>query len=80
MPLQEDTLLRYRLVIAGRLDSLWVGRLYEAEIRDVSTPAGETLTELSGGVPDHAALLGILNMVHDLGLIIRRVDVETVTD
>jgi hypothetical protein len=70
--------LHYHLLVTGRLDRLWADSLYEAEIRDASTPGGATLTELNGDVPDHAALLGILNMVHDLGLTIRHMDVEPV--
>lgn len=78
MHAREEPSLRYHLLIDGRLDRLWAESLYAAEVRHTSTPEGGPLTELRGDVPDHAALLGILNLVHDLGLTIRHVDVEPV--
>lgn len=64
-------------MIVGILDPMWVNLLYQAQARYEHSPDGEALTELSGEVPDDAALLGILNMVHDLGLSIRLVEVKT---
>lgn len=71
---QPDAPLYYYLLIAGRLDRLWVEWLDKAEFHYETSSGGETMTEVRGVVPDHAALLGILNLVHDLGLTIRHMD------
>ncbi len=73
-----DLSLHYRVLLAGVLDEIWISRLYQAQVRYELSPEGDTLTELSGEIPDDSALLGILNIVHDLGLSIRLVEVEAV--
>ena len=56
---------RYHILIAGELDPSWSSWLSGMEITSDSLE-GETLTSLSGMIPDQAALRGILNKLWDL--------------
>lgn len=69
--------LHYCVLVRGRLDPVWISRLYDPHIHCGRSPGGELQTELTGDVPDQAALLGLLTLLHDLGLTIRSVGVET---
>ena len=64
----------YRIVMSGRLDSSWKGRLGEMEI-SVLESASCTSTVLEGPIRDRAELSGILNSLYDLHLTLLRVEV-----
>lgn len=54
----------YQICVQGHLDARWLPRF--AGLHITLTPAGETI--LTGPVVDQAALYGLLNQIHDLGL------------
>ena len=64
----------YRIVVSGRLDNSWRGRLGEMEISTLESPSG-TSTVLEGPIRDRAELSGILNSLYDLHLTLLRVEV-----
>ena len=58
----------YRIRVQGKLDDSWSvwfdGMVVESQI-DIS---GESVTTLSGWIPDQSALHGILNKIRNMGL------------
>ena len=64
----------YRIVVSGRLDSSWQGRLGAMEFSVHECPGGAT-TVLEGRIRDRAELSGILNTLCNLHLILLRVEV-----
>jgi hypothetical protein len=57
----------YVILVGGALDPDWSERLGGMRIRVIDADRQAT-TELIGSVPDQSALLGILEMLHDLGM------------
>ncbi len=57
----------YRIRIAGRVRNGWADFLSGLHERRLET-AGQTVTELTGTVPDQAALFGLLCHIRDLAL------------
>lgn len=60
--------LKYEIQVSGRIDperASWLGDL-DLSIRCI--PNGETISVMSGPVPDQAALYGIINRIRDMGL------------
>jgi len=64
----------YRIVVSGRLDSSWQGRLGAMEFSVNECPGGAT-TVLEGRIRDRAELSGILNTLFDFHLTLLRVEV-----
>jgi hypothetical protein len=57
----------YAIRVQGALDANWSERL--GGLRIVVVRAGEqAVTELSGRLPDQAALVGVLTSLYDLGM------------
>ncbi len=54
----------YQICVQGHLDARWLSRFAGMQI--TLTPAGETI--FTGPLVDQAALYGVLNQIHDLGL------------
>ena len=54
----------YRIRVDGRLDSRWSARLGGMAIAIREEPGQPTLTEITGLLPDQAALLGVLNQLY----------------
>lgn len=54
----------YEIHLKGSLDQRWAHRLEGMEIQYL--PNGDTL--LTGGLPDQAALYGILSQLRDIGI------------
>ena len=57
----------YVIRIQGVLDPEWSARLGGLQILVISA-GSHTATELSGELPDQAALIGVLTSLYDLGL------------
>jgi hypothetical protein len=54
----------YRIRVHGRLDPRWSARLGGMAIAIREAPGQPTVTELTGSLPDQAALLGVLNQLY----------------
>ena len=59
----------YRIRIAGRIDPKWADYLHGMTVSPVEEKhgAGATFSELSGLLPDQAALMGVLWQLYSLG-------------
>lgn len=55
---------QYEIRVQGILDERWSGWFDGLEVRS----EGDDVTLISGGVPDQAALHGLLTRINDLGL------------
>jgi len=60
----------YQICVAGRIDSKWAEYLHGMTITTIerSGKAGGVMTELSGLLPDQAALMGVLWQLYSLGV------------
>ena len=65
--LKLDTPARYRIRIAGSLDSSWSDDLGGMDIRNEFVADGSALTVLTGRLVDQAALFGVINYLYGLG-------------
>jgi hypothetical protein len=70
----------YLITVQGKLDDSW--QIWFAGFSFSSEPAaqGQTLTTLTGEIPDQAALRGLLNKLWDLNLslwAVRRAEAES---
>jgi hypothetical protein len=54
----------YRICVDGRLDPRWSARLGGMTIAIREAPGQPTITEITGLLPDQAALLGVLNQLY----------------
>jgi hypothetical protein len=70
---RSSTPATYEIVVLGHLDARWSSRLSGMRIVNQSGPGG-AVTISSGGVADQAALLGVLNTLHAIGLPLRSVE------
>ena len=67
IPISLDTRSVYRITIQGKLDPTWITDMCDMRVQH-ETPKGQSLvTTLTGELIDQAALLGILNVVYNLG-------------
>ncbi len=57
----------YEIRVRGALDDEWAGRLRDMRIEVDRSPSGP-LTDLSGELPDEAALNGVLTTLYSLGM------------
>lgn len=73
--LQRDTPAAYQIRLQGTLDSRW-SEVVSMRIDTARTPDGHAVTTLEGELPDQAALLGVLNLVYELGLPLLAVECE----
>jgi hypothetical protein len=58
----------YLIRLFGMIDSRWLAALGEMGIITQELDADHDITTLCGRVTDQAALLGILNLTHGLGM------------
>lgn len=68
---RENTTLKphlYQIIIQGELNESWSDWLGEMNILPARTIDGESITILSGGIYDQAALQGTLNKIWDMQL------------
>jgi len=59
---------RYRIRAQGQVAQVWIDAFENMAITTFTAPDGTCLTTLEGVLPDQAALIGILNILHDLQL------------
>lgn len=69
---------RYRIHAQGRVAQVWFDAFEKMAITTAVGADGTCLTTLEGALPDQAALVGILNSLHDLHMIL--VGVERLPD
>lgn len=62
----------------GHLDDTWVSRIAWVDVAREIDGDGKAVTVLTGALPDQSALLGMVNLLFDLGLEI--VSIQTVED
>jgi hypothetical protein len=72
-----DAPLRCTIRSEGELDSVWSERLGGLALR-VCRASGRPVTELSGVLPDQAALMGVLVTLYNLGLPLLAVSSRTI--
>ena len=58
----------YQITVQGRLDESWSDWFNGMSITVDCQKEGQTITTLTGIVPDQAALHGLLNRIRDLSL------------
>jgi hypothetical protein len=64
----------YRIRVSSRLDPDWSERLQGMEVSVVEGEGHGTVTELSGLLPDQAALMGVLDHLYNFGIPLLRVE------
>lgn len=72
-----DEPAQYRIRVFGRVSDRWMDELGSMKPTVLVHPGGLTETELCGEVTDQAALLGIINLLYDLGnalLVVQRLE------
>jgi hypothetical protein len=57
----------YRICISGRLEERWSDYYGGMTIERVSDPKWYPMTILTGRLADQSALIGVLNLLHDMG-------------
>jgi hypothetical protein len=57
----------YRICISGSLDEHWSDYYGGMTIEQVSDPKRYPMTILTGRLADQSALIGVLNLLHDMG-------------
>lgn len=68
LPVSIDTRAAYRIQVQGCLDPTWVTEMCDTiEVSHAGGMGKRAVTTLSGELEDQAVLLGILNLVYDLG-------------
>ena len=65
---------RYRICIVGNLDAHWSDYCGGMTIEQVSDLKRSLMTILTGRLLDQCALIGVLNLLHDLGCLILLVE------
>ena len=66
--LHRDQPAYYRIYFQGILDPSWARDFVDMKLERLHPATTQDVTLLKGEVVDQAALMGILNMLYDLGL------------
>lgn len=66
--MRRDQPTNYRICLKGLLDPRWASMLGGMVLSWEQFEDGSNVTILSGQLIDQAALMGVLNLVYDLGL------------
>jgi hypothetical protein len=64
----------YRLRVEGLLDELAFDYVDDLTLALAATPAARVVTTLTCGLPDQEALVGLINLLHDFGLLLVSVE------
>lgn len=70
---------RYRIFVQGQLSTSWSSRLSDMEITAQESEGQQPVTILTGEVRDQAALMGVLNALHDMHCLVLKVEQLDVT-
>ncbi len=73
---RRDESAYYRIRFLGMLDSSWSAMLGNMNLTTERLEDRPCITTLSGHVTDQAALMGVLNLAYDLGLVLLLVERE----
>lgn len=73
---RRDESAYYRIRFLGMLDSSWSAMLGNMDLTTERLEDKPCVTTLSGRVADQAALMGVLNLAYDLGLVLLLVERE----
>ena len=65
--LSLDKPAKYRICLMGVLDPSWSAMLGSMTLEYTKLDDGNCVTTLTGWLIDQAALMGVLNLVYDLG-------------
>lgn len=71
-----DIAQTYSIRVRGTLDATWAARIAPMTVRHEILPDLGPSTVLHGEVQDQAALLGVINLLYDLGFTLLTVDCE----
>jgi hypothetical protein len=74
--MRRDESAQYRICFLGMLDSSWSAMLGDMLLTTERLDDNQCLTTLSGSVVDQAALMGVLNLAYDLGMVLLWVERE----
>jgi hypothetical protein len=58
----------YSICVLGNIDPVWANRISGMELTPDCNSYGSQITRLHGSVRDQAELMGIINLLYDLGL------------
>jgi hypothetical protein len=72
--LHRDQPAYYRIYFQGILDPSWAGDFVDMTLERLHPAPIQGITLLKGKVVDQAALIGILNMLYDLGFPLLRLE------
>jgi hypothetical protein len=76
--LRRDAVADYRICLLGTLDADWSAMLGNMLIRTERFEGHSCVTTLTGTLQDQAALMGVLNLVYDLGMVLLLVECQSV--
>ena len=76
--MRRDEAAYYRISFLGMLDSSWSTMLGNMILTTERAEGKPCVTTLSGPVADQAALMGVLNLAYDLGLVLLLVERENI--
>jgi hypothetical protein len=74
--IRHDEPAIYRICLNGVLDASWTDMLADMTLASEPAENQRFVTTLKGRVADQAALMGVLNLVYDLGLTLLSVECE----
>ena len=74
---RRDESAFYRICFLGMLDSSWSAMLGDMLVTTERPGDNSCITTLSGHLADQAALMGVLNLAYDLGMVLLLVERET---
>lgn len=72
-----DRSATYRIQVNGRVSERWVRGFWDSSAMIVQRGVESKTTEMTGEVPDQAALVGLINVLYDLGHVL--ISVERLT-
>ena len=58
----------YRIDVHGVLDARWLGDYTDLRVEHIDAGSDGAVTRLTGELADQSALLGLLNLLNDLGV------------